>query len=556
MERYAFWSLFEVGFNERGRIRDSLSLSSWSNSTPCHLKSEVTKRVERQNNYLQRPFAKRHLTPEDTLPATPVLPNPVLDLAASIRRIAKVSKKKKTSKPPKSPMSFLNRKRTPEAGGTLGVKNTTTAEEVGLPDSKKPYPRKPPCLPPALCHHLLNKCPSLSNMTMKQQMRNRWRRGKRLQLLPMKPNLRDKIAEQNLRRKKFLFILCSDKQLDKIQINPEDLNINSHAEAMSDVGGGGAEAHERFKQYDYRANASLVLTTDSHPRDTHEPSGEPESLFGRIDPRSFGDRVSRGRPLELDEKIHRARKKKKQLDSESTRPSKKRRPSVLTSTEKGDNEPKTKETRASYEAMLSMIQQQLGGQPINIVCGVADEILDVLKNDNFKNPDKKNKIEKLLNPISIQVFEKLVSVDKLITDYHQGDGDVTVDDEALDDDVGVAVEFEENEEDGESDLNVVPEDEDEDDDVVQANGASTIQMGGGNQAAVWCTRLARAEDQEKRKKIEEEILGLGPNHAVILEQLHATRATAKERQNNLEKIIRAEARRLKDETIADGDVKR
>ncbi|KAJ8528852.1 hypothetical protein K7X08_030496 [Anisodus acutangulus] len=76
-------------------------------------------------------FAKRHLTPEDTLPATPVLPNPVLDLAASTHRIAKVSKKKKTSKPPKSPLSFSKRKRTLEAGGTFGVKNTTTAEEVG-----------------------------------------------------------------------------------------------------------------------------------------------------------------------------------------------------------------------------------------------------------------------------------------------------------------------------------------------------------------------------------------------------------------------------------------
>lgn len=54
---------------------------------------------------------------------------------------------------------------------------------------------------------------------------------------------------------------------------------------------------------------------------------------------------------------------------------------------------------------------------------------------------------------------------------------------------------------------------------------------------VWCTRLARAEDQENRKKIEEEMLGLGPDHVAILEQLHATRATAK-RQKNLEKSIR------------------
>ena len=45
--------------------------------------------------------------------------------------------------------------------------------------------------------------------------------------------------------------------------------------------GGGAEAHARFKQYEYRANSSLVLTTDSRPRDTHEPTGEPESLWGK-----------------------------------------------------------------------------------------------------------------------------------------------------------------------------------------------------------------------------------------------------------------------------------
>ncbi|KAJ8541007.1 hypothetical protein K7X08_001823 [Anisodus acutangulus] len=66
----------------------------------------------------------------------------------------------------------------------------------------------------------------------------------------------------------------------------------------------------------------------------------------------------------------------------------------------------------------------------------------------------------------------------------------------------------------------------------------------------------RAEDQEKRKKIKEEMLGLGPDHAAILEQLHTTKATTKERETNLEKSIREEARRLKDETRTDGDMKR
>ncbi|KAL0352554.1 UNVERIFIED_CONTAM: DExH-box ATP-dependent RNA helicase DExH12 [Sesamum calycinum] len=412
--------------------------------------------------------------------------------------------------------------------------------------------------------------------------------------------------------------------------------------------GGGAEAHARFKQYEYRANSSLVLTTDSRPRDTHEPTGEPESLWGKIDPKSFGDRAYRDKPPELEEKLKKSKKKKDRepvFDAAPPR-SKKRRlqeESVLTSSDEGVYQPKTKETRAAYEAMLSVIQQQLGGQPLNIVSGAADEILAVLKNDTIKNPEKKKEIEKLLNPIPNHTFDQLVSIGRLITDYHDGGdaGDAAVNgDDGLDDDVGVAVEFEENEEEEEeSDLDMVPEDEEDDDDVAEVDGSGAMQMGGGidddeeqeanegmtlnvqdidaywlqrkiSQAydqnidpqqsqklaeevlkilaegddrevetkllvhlqfdkfslikyllrnrlkVVWCTRLARAEDQEKRKEIEEEMMGLGPDHAAILEQLHATRATAKERQKHLEKSIREEARRLKDETGGDGDRER
>ncbi|XP_019185003.1 PREDICTED: DExH-box ATP-dependent RNA helicase DExH12-like [Ipomoea nil] len=411
--------------------------------------------------------------------------------------------------------------------------------------------------------------------------------------------------------------------------------------------GGGAEAHARFKQYEYRANSSLVLTTDSRPRDTHEPTGEPESLWGKIDPKGFGDRVFKGKPAELEEKFKKAKKKKERepLSSEPipSRQSKRRRlqeESVLTATEEGVYQPKTKETMAAYEVMLNIIQQQLGGQPLNIVSGAADEILAVLKNDNIKNPEKKKEIEKLLNPIPNNVFDQLVSVGKLVTDYQDG-SDAVVSaaangDDALDDDVGVAVEFEENEEEEEeSDLDMVPEDEEEDDGL-EENGAGAMQMGGGidddemleadegmalnvqdidaywlqrkiSQAyeqqidpqqsqkvaedvlkilaegddrevenklllhldyerfslvkyllrnrlkVVWCTRLARAEDQDMKKKIEEEMMELGPDHTAILDQLHATRASAKERQKNLEKSIREEARRLKDETSGDGD---
>lgn len=240
--------------------------------------------------------------------------------------------------------------------------------------------------------------------------------------------------------------------------------------------GGGAEAHARFKQYEYRANSSLVLTTDSRPRDTHEPTGEPETLWGRIDPRSFGDRAVQNRPPELEEKLSKSRTKKSKRDAAAAvdsadlprRDAKRRRRaasahevSVLSLTDDAVYKPQTKETRAAYEALLSLIQQQLGGQPLDVLAGAADEVLATLKNDKVKNPDKKKDIEQLLNPISSQLFDQLVSIGKLITDFHDaaaGDasGAPSADavDTTLDDDVGVAVEFEEDE-DEESDFDQV-----------------------------------------------------------------------------------------------------
>ncbi|GJV19495.1 DExH-box ATP-dependent RNA helicase DExH12-like protein [Tanacetum coccineum] len=270
----------------------------------------------------------------------------------------------------------------------------------------------------------------------------------------------------------------------------------------------------------------MVLTTDTRPRDTHDqPNGEAESLSGRIDPRTFGDRVYRERP---------DKKKKKGCDpltsSFDERQSKKRRvqeESVLTSMdEEGVYQPKTKETRAAYEVLLNVIQQQLGGQPLNVVSGAADEILAVLKNDTLKNRDKKVVIEKLLNTMPDQVFDQLVSIGRTITDFHDagsyaGGSSVTYGEDAL----GVAVEFEEIEEnDDESDLDFLQED-----DVEEEDGNNGMQMDGGidneesqdgNQGiilnvhdidAYWLQRkISQAYDQkidpQQSQKLAEEVL--------------------------------------------------
>ncbi|CBI36671.3 unnamed protein product, partial [Vitis vinifera] len=306
--------------------------------------------------------------------------------------------------------------------------------------------------------------------------------------------------------------------------------------------GGGAEAHARFKQYEYRANSSLVLTTDSRPRDTHEPTGEPESLYGKIDPKTFGDRAYRGRPPELDEKLKKSKRKKEREPQNASEPvlsrqSKRRRiqeESVLSSTEEGVYQPKTKETRAAYEAMLSVIQQQLGGQPLNIVSGAADEILAVLKNETVKNPDKKKEIERLLNPIPNHIFDQLVSIGRLITDFQdEANEGMTLNVQDIDAywlqrKISQAYEQQIDPQQcqklAEEVLKILAEGDDREVETkllvhLQFDKFSLIKFLLRNRLKiVWCTRLARAEDQEERKKIEEEMTGSGSDLAAILEQ--------------------------------------
>ncbi|KAL6175527.1 hypothetical protein ACLB2K_052166 [Fragaria x ananassa] len=205
---------------------------------------------------------------------------------------------------------------------------------------------------------------------------------------------------------------------------------------------------------------TLVVTTGSRSRDTHEPIGELESLRGRVDPKSFGDRVCRGRPEgEIGKKRDRdggggsIRRKWCRVEEQK---------SVLSETEEGVyRRPKTRETPAAYEALL------------------------VLKNDKLRNSEKKSEIEKLLDAVSDSVFDGFVRIRARITDYEdRNDGGVANGDERLDD-LGVSVEFEENEDNEEgNDFDLVQDDdeeeeEEEDGDLGERAGSGAMQFGRG-----------------------------------------------------------------------------
>ncbi len=57
---------------------------------------------------------------------------------------------------------------------------------------------------------------------------------------------------------------------------------------------------------------------------------------------------------------------------------------VLELGSEGVYQPKTRETRAAYETLLSIVRGQFGDQPADVLRGAADEIMAVLKNDRLK----------------------------------------------------------------------------------------------------------------------------------------------------------------------------
>lgn len=258
---------------------------------------------------------------------------------------------------------------------------------------------------------------------------------------------------------------------------------------------------EWLKQYSYSANSNLVLQADRKalPRRDKEPTGEPETLWGRINPKEFGTKAERT----IDEEKKKRDAKRKERDEklksrnagneilETKKKSKKESAAlrgfgfsnILDATQDFQGltyRPRTRETQQSYELILAFVQQHLGDIPQDVLRGAADEVIALLKDDKLKDFDRKKEIEGIINVMSSEEFAQLVNLGKKLTDYGVGEEMADVDgadedDEAgaalrrarangLDDEYGVAVVFDEDEdEDEDGDEYEVREDEEDDD---------------------------------------------------------------------------------------------
>ncbi|KAK6185571.1 hypothetical protein SNE40_007775 [Patella caerulea] len=231
-----------------------------------------------------------------------------------------------------------------------------------------------------------------------------------------------------------------------------------------------ADAAARSLQYEYKVNSNLVLQVDRtliDRRARDEATGEVMSLTGKLIGTKMGDKAQKTKPPQMEE-----RKIKRRKRDEAQRDMIKMKGTTLLS-EGLDNmvgivyRPKTQETRQTYEVLLSFIQAAIGDQPRDVLCGAADEVLSVLKNDRMREKEKMREFENLLGSIPEERFALLTNLGKKITDYGQEEKMTTS--ENIDETYGVNVQFEESEDEDDADMFGEVQEDEEADEGEEAN---------------------------------------------------------------------------------------
>ena len=288
-----------------------------------------------------------------------------------------------------------------------------------------------------------------------------------------------------------------------------------------------AEREALQKRYAYAEMSNKVQRADRRSRRSEGdssggggfggPTGEVESLWNVLPQETLGrmgDRVgvagNSERPAEVAEMMERAAKRRKKREGNDygaaaagDGPASKRRDnillegvtSILDDSADGASalyRPTNPASRSAYETLLNIIssKQYLGNQPSSILRGAVEEVLETLKDANHRDPERKDIISKFFgSSLPDAVFAQMVQLGKAIDDYEdykkrasgQHNNEDENDDKGVDDEMGVAVVFDDSEEDEEGNRGV---DEDErsevEEDVVVDVGDSSSVEGDGN----------------------------------------------------------------------------
>ncbi|KAF2421033.1 pre-mRNA splicing helicase [Tothia fuscella] len=219
--------------------------------------------------------------------------------------------------------------------------------------------------------------------------------------------------------------------------------------------------------------SNLVLQADRRftNRSKDEHTGDPESLAGRINILDMGSRTARDMAPKQKRPRAAVDVKRGSYDEGAAilqqqkrsrgEPAQLRGAGILSRqdllVEGLKYRPRTPATRATYDLVTTIVARSLGDVPATVTRSAADAVLEYLKDEDLKDFDKKKEVDDILgSTMGSKEFNELVNLGKKITDYDAQDEDEAMaeaQDEAdaeLDDRQGVAVVFDDEDEDDEN----------------------------------------------------------------------------------------------------------
>ncbi|KAG7347010.1 DEAD/DEAH box helicase domain protein [Nitzschia inconspicua] len=256
-------------------------------------------------------------------------------------------------------------------------------------------------------------------------------------------------------------------------------------------------ADQKFNQkgYSYSEMSNKVEQADRSliRGRAHEPTGEVESLRGRQDIGRMGDRVAGGqsgdggfnknpRPSELLNEKKKSKKQRLDLEANAAGSAIRKKSENAVAASGGrtildlDNltgyQPTTQMARAAYESLLATIGSKalLGNQSSSVLRDAAEEVIQVLKDPNLRDPERHDQISRLLTGkaprttsrasgggLTSEQYANFVQLGKQLDDYddltrQQSSGQPNDEEggngERVDDEMGVAVVFDDSEDEG------------------------------------------------------------------------------------------------------------
>lgn len=187
--------------------------------------------------------------------------------------------------------------------------------------------------------------------------------------------------------------------------------------------------------------------------------------MGKIGVTRMGDKYERSKPSVTKEAKEKKKRKKSSADVKLVGLSDiGSRSTSLLADDAGDlgivYTPKTPQSREAYEVLLKFIASKLGDQPRAILCGAADEVLEVLKDESITDKVKRSTLTGYLEKLDDDEFHDLIGISKQINDYRL-DQNLTSD--AAFEETGVCVQFESDDEEEDDMMKVVDEDNEDED---------------------------------------------------------------------------------------------